>query len=133
MKKLKLKMGKSLTHKIQKDQKAKQTHKEARSEAIKQDLMKAKKTAGSIKKTHKKEVDQKKKELDELKQMLNLEPPKIDLDSFMKMGADGQKLKKKKMSTKQRRFKKLLQERNLNMQLDKNPKTLIDKQVESIT
>lgn len=65
--------------------------------------------------------------------MLNLEPPKIDLDSFMKMGADGQKLKKKKLSTKQRRFKKLLQERNQNMQLDQNPKTLLDKQMESIS
>lgn len=41
--------------------------KEVRSDANKQELMKAKKTAGSIKKTQKKEVDQRKKELDELK------------------------------------------------------------------
>jgi hypothetical protein len=53
--------------------------------------MKAKKTSSSIKKNNKKEVDQMKKEMDELKQMLNLEPPKIDLDMFggMTLGSDG--------------------------------------------
>jgi hypothetical protein len=91
-------MGKSISHKIQKEA----NRKNADKEKTKDSLLKAKKSSHSIKKTGKKEVDQKIKEMDELKQLLNLEPPKIDLDMFntMKLGEDGKQIKKHKMTTK---------------------------------
>ena len=72
--------------------------------------------------------------MDELKQLLNLEPPKIDLRMFESgMSLTGEKpQKKKKLSVKQRNFRKLLQERHVNTQRDLNPKSLLDHQIESI-
>ena len=67
-------MGKSLTHKIAKTKVATPDQK---NDKLKQ-LSKPKKTASSIRK----EKDAKKGDLDELKQLLNLEPPKLNLELF---------------------------------------------------
>ena len=40
--------------------------------------------------------------------------------------------KKKKLSTKQRAYQSLIKEKEISMQLEKNPKSLLDRQLESI-
>jgi len=73
--------------------------------------------------------------LGELKQLLNLEPPKINLNMFDNMNLDdGPSGAKpvKKLSTKQRRFQAMLKSRAADMHRDKNPKSLLDHQMESI-
>ena len=135
-------MGKSLTHKISKD--AKKSDKASSDKKGKwiweclglifvicvAILQKPKKTAGSIQK----EKKQKAGDYDELKQLLNLEPPKINLSAFDKMGisANKEKIKSKKLSVKRRRTMKLREIYAKSNVLDENPKTLLDKQVESI-
>ena len=94
-------MGKSLTHKIAKTPNSKGVSKENGSKDRLKLLQKPKKTSGSIQKS-KKETDQRKNDLDELKQLLNLEAPKINLNMFNSLSLDQveQKQKKKKLSTK---------------------------------
>ena len=106
-------MGKSLTHKISRrpnrdkeDPKAPNSvpdevispSKSAQKLKI---LQKPKKTAGSIKKSRK-DKDQQKHDIEELKVLLNLEAPKVDLNMFQSMNLDAAaRLKpKKKLSTK---------------------------------
>lgn len=77
-------MGKSITTKKVLPQKKEKT-------------LKAKKTAASIKKTHK----DTKSDVDELKQLLNLTPPTINLNMFDKMEIEKPNSeKRKKLSVK---------------------------------
>jgi hypothetical protein len=99
-------------------------------------LQKPKKTAGSIKKS-KGGKDQQKTDLDELKQLLNLAPPTIDINMFergmsMSGGEGAEKPKKKRLSKKQKGFQALLRGRHQNTQRDHSPKTLLDRQIAGI-
>ena len=104
-------MGKSITHKIakkpQQAQKTGEDQPKGSSEKLKT-LQKAKKTSASIKKKGK-DKDQQKSDYDELKQLLNLAPPSIDLKMFergMNMSSENgeTKTRKKKLSKKQKGF-----------------------------
>ena len=74
-------------------------------------------------------MTEKKNDIDELKQLLNLEPPKINLNMFdsLKLSGAQKPAKMKKLSVKQRKFKELLQNKHINMQRDQNPQDVVQK------
>lgn len=89
--------------------------------------MKVKRTAGSIQKRKKERTS----DLDELKQLLKLEPPKIDLslfDSALHVTGSGEEKKKvKKPGAKQRATYRLLRDHEKTMRIVKNPKTIVQR------
>ena len=76
------------------------------------------------------------RDLDDLKQLLHLEAPKINLSVFDKMNIDDeaakQKRRRKKLSGNQKMYQDYIKERDTNVQLNKNPKDLFERQAEGI-
>ena len=84
----------------------------------------AKKTAGSIQKKKTKSED-----VDELKQLLKLEPPKINLDMFnaMSMDTSTPKVVKKKPNSRQRAMLRLVRNPERATQINKDCKNLVQR------